>query len=499
MGVALHFPSFLIFIPLLFAVVLILFVKKPNIARIIALCMHAVLIAVSVFLAVSLWNYDGGYFTYQMGSLPGPFGNELRAGMLEGVLAVAFSSIMFLIILGTKKDVEKDIAEHRRTLYFVMLSLISASLMALTFTNDIFTAFVFVEICTIAACTIVAVKENRATLKATIKYLFLSIVASGLFLLAVSILFSITGHLEMSSINTAIRGLVETGEFDFPLIVVLLLFVVGLSIKGALFPFHTWLPDAHGSATSPSSAVLSALVLKGYVIIVLKIIVRMFGIDVIADIGIFPVLFTLGIIGMIAGSVMALFQKNIKRLVAYSSVAQIGYIYMGMGLASEAGFVVSSYHIIVHAATKAMLFVAAGALISTAGTYNLDDMRGVARKNKLAGIGFVVGALSMVGIPLFAGFISKFYFAGAAAQADTSIMILVFAVLGISAFLNGLYYFTAVVKLYSKEKEGQEFGPSKMAVSAKVAMVCFIAANIALGVLFSPIMRALEAGFGVLG
>jgi len=498
MGIAMHFPSALIFIPLLSSVIMTLLVKKPDVARIVTLIVHAILIAISVALAIAVLNYDGGYFIYQMGSLPGPFGNEIRIGALEAILAAVFTSVMFLIILATKKDVDKDISEHRRTLYLLMLTLISASLLALTFTNDIFTAFVFIEVTTIAACTIVAIKENRATLKATVKYLFLSIVGSGLFLMAVSVLFSLTGQLEMSSINGAISYLVESGDYDFPLIVTLLLFVVGLAIKGAVFPFHTWLPDAHGSATTPSSAVLSALVLKGYILIVLKIIFRMYGIDAISEMGVFPVMFTLGIIGMIAGSVMAVFQKNIKRLVAYSSVAQIGYIYMGMGLASDAGFVVSSYHIIVHAATKAMLFVAAGALISTAGTYNLDEMRGVARKNKLAGIGFVVGALSMVGIPLFAGFISKFYFAGAAAQADTGIMILVFAVLGISAFLNGLYYFTAVVKLYSKEKEGQEFGPSKMAMSAKVAMVCFIAANIALGVLFGPIMRALEVGFGVL-
>jgi multicomponent Na+:H+ antiporter subunit D len=488
----------LIFTPLICAVIMTLLVKKPQAARIVTLVMLAVVIIISVFLAVSLWNYDGGYFTYQMGYLPGPFGNEIRAGMLEAILAVVFSSVMFLIILGTKKDVEKDINENRRTLYLVMLSLITAALMALTFTNDIFTAFVFIEVCTISACTIVAVKENKATLKATVKYLFLSMVGSGLFLFAVSILYSITGHLQMSYINATISELIATGQYEFPLIVVLLLFIVGLAIKGALFPFHTWLPEAHGSATSPSSAVLSSLVLKGYAVILLKILFRMYGIEAIYQMNILPVLFTLGVIGMLAGSVMAIFQKNIKRLVAYSSVAQIGYIYMGFGLAHQAGFVAAGYHIIAHSATKAMLFVAAGALIATAGTNNLDDMRGAARKNKLAGIAFVAGSLSMVGVPLFAGFVSKFYLAGAAVQAQSNV-VLVFAVLAVSAFLNSLYYFNALVKLYSKEKDGAEFSPKKLGVSAKVALVCFILANIALGVFFGPLLRALEAGFGVLG
>jgi multicomponent Na+:H+ antiporter subunit D len=232
--------------------------------------------------------------------------------------------------------------------------------------------------------------------------------------------------------------------------------------------------------------------------ILLKILFRMYGIDNIFEMGILPVMFILGVVGMIAGSVMAVFQKNIKRLVAYSSVAQIGYIYMGMGLAHQAGFVASSYHIIAHSVTKAMLFVAAGALIATAKTYNLDDMRGAARKNKLAGAAFVVGALSMAGIPLFAGFVSKFYLAGAAVQAQNN-MVLVFVVLGISAFLNSLYYFNAIVKLYSKEKEGTEFSTDKLGIVAKITFVCFILANIALGVFFGPLLRALEAGFGVLG
>ncbi|MDR2167518.1 MAG: sodium:proton antiporter [Clostridiales bacterium] len=498
MGTALHFPSLLIFTPLLTAVTLILMVKRPDIARIVTLVMHGVLIAISLALAISLWNYDGGYFTYQMGSAPGPFGNEMRAGAFEATLAVVFPSVMFLIILGTKKDITKDLRENRRTLYHVMLSLISASLMALTFTNDIFTAFVFIEVTTIAACTIVAIKENRATLKATIKYLFLSIVGSGLFLLAVSMLYSITGHLEMASIHIVISELIATGQYEFPLIVTLVLFIVGLAVKGALFPFHTWLPDAHGSATTPSSAVLSALVLKGYLMILLKILFRMYGIDNIFDMGILPVLFMLGVTGMIAGSVMALFQKNLKRMVAYSSVAQIGYIYMGMGLAHQAGFVASSYHIIAHAATKALLFVAAGALIAAAGTYNIDEMRGVARKNKLVGAAFVVGALSMAGIPLFAGFVSKFYLAGAAVQAQNN-MLLVFAVLGISAFLNAVYYFNAIVKMYSKENEGAVITTNKLGPAAKIAFVCFILANIALGIFFGPLLRALEAGFGVLG
>jgi multicomponent Na+:H+ antiporter subunit D len=386
-----------------------------------------------------------------------------------------------------------------------MINLLSCSLMSLVFVNDIFTAFVFVEVNTIAACSIVAIKENRATLRATIKYLFLSVVGSGLFLLSTAILFAITGHLVMEPIHEAIGALMASGEYQFPLTMTMLLFIVSMAVKSALFPFHTWLPDAHGSATTASSAILSGLVLKGYVVLLLKLLYRVYGLEVAMELGVLPILFLLGISGMIAGSIMALLQTNIKRLIAYSSVAQIGYIFLGMGLGNIGGFTAASFQVVAHSFTKSMLFIAAGALINAAGSYTIADLTGAARKNKLAGAAFTVGALSMMGIPFFAGFVSKFYLAGAAVQGNTMIWITL-SVLAISAFLNGLYYFPVVARIYSKEAPAEApaprataMGPWASAPSAKATLFCLIAVNIALGIFFAPLLRMLEAGFMGLG
>jgi len=493
MGLAFHFPLLIIFLPMLAAVAMPL-LRKARLARIVTLVVLGAMVCLAAWLTISLWNSPASYFVYQMGYFPAPFGNELRAGMLESMLSVVFAAVMLFSVLGTKHDLEKDIGKNRLYLYYCMINLLSCALMALVFTNDIFTAYVFIEISTIAACSIVVAKESGETLKATVKYLFLSVMGSGLFLLATAILYSITGHLLMSDANTVITTLMATGEYSFPMLMTLLLFIVAIAVKAALFPFHVWLPDAHASATTASSAILSGLVLKGYVVLLIKLLYRVYGFETIEQLGVLPVLFILGITGMMAGSIMACFQSKLKRLIAYSSVGQIGYIFMGMGLSNQGGFTAASFHIIGHSFTKSMLFIAAGALINAGGSYDIAGLTGAARKNKLAGAAFAIGALSMMGIPLFAGFVSKFHLASAAVHGQHNLWIPMLA-LATSAFLSGVYYLPVLIKLYSKEEGQEAVATHSSGMAANMAFVCLILINVALGLFFVPLLNALESGF----
>jgi multicomponent Na+:H+ antiporter subunit D len=498
LGFAFHFPLIIIFLPMLAAVVMPL-LPGSKAPRIVTLAVLVALSLVSMGLTFALWNYEGGSFVYQMGYFPAPWGNELRAGILEAIISVVFAVVMLCSILATKSDIEKDMNVRRRRFYYCMINLLTMALMALVFTNDIFNAYVFIEVCTISACAIVVAKESGDTLKATVKYLFLSVMGSGLFLLATAVLYSITGHLLMDSANGSITALMATGEYSFPLLITLLLFIVSIAVKAALFPFHVWLPDAHASATTASSAILSGLVLKAYVILLIKLLYRVYGIDTIEALGVLPVLFALGITGILAGSIMACFQTKLKRLIAYSSVGQIGYIFMGMGLSNQGGFTAASFHIIGHSFTKSMLFIAAGALIGTAGSYSIANMAGVGRKNLLAGVAFGVGALSMAGIPLFAGFVSKFHLATAASANLPSMWITMLA-LAISAFLSGVYYFPVLFKIYGKDEKADATPRAfiKPPLAASGVFVFLILVNVALGLFFVPILEALEVGFGVL-
>ena len=433
----------------------------------------------------------GGYYIYMMGHFPAPFGNEIRVGILETLMATAFSLVMLLSLMGGLKHIFHDVLPEKQEYYFLMMDLLFTSLLALIYTNDLFTAYVFVEINTLTACAIVMLKHSKETLVATSRYLMMSLLGSGLIMIGISIVYDITGHLLMEDIKQAVSVLHATGQYKLPLEVVICLFAIGIGIKSALYPFHSWLPDAHGTSTSASSAVLSGLVLKAYIILLIKMIYRVFGVEVINASRALDILFVLGVLAMTIGSIKAINSRDLKRMIAYSSVAQIGYIYMGIGLGNLAGMVAACLQILVHAYTKPMLFNTAGAFMDTAnGSRKFKDLKGAARKNLWAGIGFAVGAFSMIGIPLFAGFVVKYNLALAAIPTNRAVIALVALV--ISTVLNAIYYVPALIVLFKKTDKTKNivlFGDKKdtpFIVSNGIFIVC----NFILGI-FSPVFIAL--------
>ena len=388
-------------------------------------------------------------FVYKMGHFPAPWGNEIAAGPLEALLCLAFSLVMGLSLIGGRSAQEQDILEPKQPFYFVMIMLLLAALMALTYTNDIFTAYVFIEISTIAACAIVMARDTAKTIAATIRYLVISLLGSGLFLIGIVLLYCITGHLLMPQLAERIAHIVATGTYTEPLTVVAGLITLGVAIKCALFPFYAWLPNAHGGATTSSSAILSGLVLKGYIVLLVKLYYSVFTIATIRSLRITSVLFAFGVCGMLLGSILAIREEHIKRMLAYSSIAQIGYVFLGLGLGTDAGIYAAFFQILVHAVTKPLLFVCAGRLSAVQGhEKSLYRLRGAARTDKLAGIGFTVGALSMIGIPLFGGFLSKWMLADAALMNPLKLWISLLVLAG-SSVLNAMYYVPATIALWT--------------------------------------------------
>ena len=265
----------------------------------------------------------GESFTYMMGHFPAPWGNEIRAGMLEAFLALFFCIIMLLSIVGGRVHLLEEIAEEKENQYYILLNLLLSSLLALIYTNDLFTAYVFVEINTIAACGLIMIRGTGRTIEAAMRYIIMSALGSGLLLLGICILYDCTGHLLMSNIKESITLLVQNGEYEIPLLVAIGFICVGLAIKSALFPFHSWLPDTYGYSTVTSAAILSSLVSKGYIFLLIKIIYRVIGFDVIHDSKIINILFVFGLAGMIMGSLSAIKEKDIRRMIAYSSVEEV--------------------------------------------------------------------------------------------------------------------------------------------------------------------------------
>ena len=399
-------------------------VLRPKAAKNLCLTWLTLTFAMSLSVLIYTLRLDGS-FVYRMGKWNAPWGNEIRVGPLEALMATAFSGVMLLSLLGGMGHIFSDCEEGKVNLYFTMSSLLISSLVML--------------------------KSSGRTLVATTKYLIMSLLGSGLFLLGIVILYGITGELLMESIAVKVREIFATGEYSLPLTVVIGFFSVGLAVKSALFPFHSWLPDAHGSATASSSAILSGLVLKGYIIVLIKVFYRVFGLRVIMAERVSNFLFIFGILAMIFGSVGALRERDIKRMLAYSSVAQVGYIYVGIGTHSEAGMVAACVQILAHCVTKPMLFCAAGGFMDVSnGKKAMTDIKGAGRRDKIAGAAFTVGALSMVGIPFFAGFVTKLTLTQAAVSSDNIRMVIALAAVAVSTLLNALYYIPVIFNIFSK-------------------------------------------------
>lgn len=495
MGVFIHIPFLTILITILSALIIPIFGEKKR-AFFITLFSFGLVFIMSLTLTFFLLNSDIGYFTYQLGQLSAPFSNELRSGTFESIMASGLSLVMVLSILGGYKNTKKDIKAQKEKYFYLILNLLLASILSLIYTNDIFTAYVFIEINAIAACGIVVAKESGDTIKATIKYFVMSILGSGIFLFSVSTLYSLTGHLSMSFMKDAIAFMPES--YFSPLTSAFVLMSVGIFVKSALFPFHTWLPDAHGSATSSASAILSAVVLKGYIVLYIKIIYRLFGIEVVSSLGVLPILMFLGILGMIFGSALALIQKDLKRMIAYSSVAQIGYIFLGIGMGTTLGMVAAGFHILSHAFTKSMLFLSGGNLLEIGNTKKIADLKGLGRVDRVSGIAFAMGGLSMIGIPSFSGFISKFLFIDGAL--DSPYMIVIVISLGVSALLNGMYYVPVIISLFGRRDRKETLNLDFISREVgKFSLILLGILNIVLGTLYAPILEGIFQGVLNLG
>lgn len=488
-----NIPFFSIFLAMFSGTVSSVLPKKA--ARILNTVVISVIMVASVYLTAILY-VSGTSYTFMMGHFPAPWGNEIRAGALESGMAAVFCLIMLLSMLGGRKKLDEEVEETKHNLYYILVNLLLSSLLAMLYTNDLFTAYVFVEINTIAACGLIMIRQIGRTIEAAVRYMILSLLGSGLFLVGLVLLYDLTGHLLMSNIKESVANLVATGQYQIPLLVTISLLSAGLAIKSALFPFHAWLPDAYGYSTVSSAALLSSLVSKGYIFLLIKIFYRVIGVDIIREGGLTNVLFVFGLAGMIFGSLSAIKENDIRRMIAYSSVAQIGYIFMGFGMGTEEAMVASIFHILMHSATKALLFIAAIGLTDVSGcSRQFIQITGAGYRNKIAGIGFTVGSLSMVGFPCFSGFISKLLFAQAALDTSPSKMLPALIVLGISTILNAIYFMKTVIRIYTPV-ENSEYSSIKIREQKlyTAVIILFIIWNMILGLTSTNITEWIRRG-----
>ena len=429
------------------------------------------------------------------------FGQTIRIGNIECFMACIFGIIGFLIVWASMSMISHDVEQDKIPMFYGLVLALLGTLNAVVFFESLLAIFVSIELSSFAAAGIVIVKNQTENVHAGLKYLSLSILGSSLVLMGMVILYVATGSLAIGGIAAAVQASGFMAGKSAYVLWAFALITGGVAFKAALFPCHIWLPDAHGTAPSPSSAILSSLVLKAYIVFYMKMVFGGVGFDIIASSGmryLLNVVMVIGVIAMICGSVLAIMQTDIKRMIAYSSVAQMGYIFMGIGIGTEFGLFAALFHILAHAVTKSGLFLVAGSIIEQTHNRDLTRMGGLGKLMPVTMALFTIGGLSMIGIPLFVGFNSKWNFATAIVDSKNYWLLVP---LSVSALLNALYYLPVVIRAFfgQEAKEITEpLGAKERPLKDLCPIILLAVGVVIFGVAAGPVSSFLHDGIAIL-
>ncbi|MEZ4586769.1 MAG: monovalent cation/H+ antiporter subunit D family protein [Gemmatimonadales bacterium] len=403
-----HLPVLLVLVPLLAAPVAAL-VRRPRLSWLVALGASWW----AWFAAVTLLDrvLAGGTISYALGGWAAPWGIEYRIGLPNAFVLVIVASIAAVVTPYSLVSVERELERGRIGLFYAVWVLCLAGLLGIAATGDAFNLYVFLEISSLSTYALVALGRDRRALTAAYQYLVIGSVGAAFVLIGIGLMYGLTGTLNIADLAERVRPLASTRTLQVAFAFV----TVGLSLKLALFPLHLWLPNAYTLAPSAVSAFLAGTATKVAVYMLLVFHFMVFGTGFAFDVmRLGAILMPLAILGILATSGIAIYQGNVKRLLAYSSVAQIGYIVLGVSLASVGGLAAGLIHLFNHSLIKGALFMAMGAVMYRVGSVRLEAFTGLGRKMPWTMAAFVLGGLSLIGVPLTVGFVSKWLLVQAA-------------------------------------------------------------------------------------
>lgn len=414
------------------------------------LALGGVAISLAAAIAGLVEVLRNGEMRYDLGGWPPPVGIEYVLDHLSAFIAVVVTAVALVALLATSRLMDREAPTIAGGPFYGLVLLLIAGLTGIVVTGDLFNLFVFLEIASLSAYALVAVGGSKATV-AAFRYLLLGTMGATFYLLGVAFIYFKTGTLNMAD---AAR-LLSTSENSEAFIAAAVFITVGLGLKMALFPLHLWLPDAYTYAPSAVTALIAPIMTKVSVYALIRIYLSVFGPAYMeGPVPINWLLLVLGIAGVVAGSVMAFAQQDLRRMLAYSSVSQLAFIALGIGLANGLALVGALLHIMNHAVMKACLFLATGGIRHWSGVVDVSRMAGFGRRMPLTMAALTVGALSMIGIPPTAGFFSKWYLIRGGVEAGNWIAVAV--ILG-SSLLTAAYFFKVLEQVYlrSPDDSGQ--------------------------------------------
>ncbi|MGY6553706.1 MAG: monovalent cation/H+ antiporter subunit D family protein [Wenzhouxiangella sp.] len=427
---------FIVLIPLISSgVVALLPGRSLPFAVTLLACLSSAVIAAFVLPAAMA----GPPLAYPFGNWPPPFGIEYRVDAANAFVALLVAGMSAITLLWAPKSVAAEIHGRHGTFYALFLLAVSG-LLGITLTGDTFNLFVFLEISSLATYALIAYGKDRRALLAAFRYLIMGTVGATFLLIGIAFLYMMTGTLNMADLAERLPELRDNNAVRAALAFI----IVGMGLKLALLPLHLWLPNAYAYAPNFVTAFLAGTATKVALYVMLRFIYTVFAPDYsFVVLPLTTVLMVLAVAGMFAGSWVAMFQVHMKRMLAYSSVAQVGYMVLGVSLATATGLTAAFLHLFNHALIKTALFMAVGCIMYRTGSAKLQDLRGLGRQMPWSFTAFGLAGLSIIGIPTTAGFISKWYLV--LATVETGAWWLVALILITS--LMAVYYIWRVVEV----------------------------------------------------
>ena len=487
-----HLPVLLVVVPLVAAPIAAL-LNRPRLSWAVAVA--ATLWALYAALELLSQTMAAGAIHYELGGWPAPYGIEYVVDPVNAWVVVIVALIGALVAPYARVSVEREITEDRIPLFYAAFILCLTGLLGIAVTGDVFNVFVFLEISSLSAYALIALGSDRRALTASFQYLIMGSVGATFIVIGIGLMYVMTGTLNMADLADRLPEV--SGTRTIPVAFTFL--TVGITLKLALFPLHLWLPNAYTYAPSAVTAFIASTATKVGVYLLLRFFFTIFGVTFSFDVmQLDRILMPLALIAIVTMSLVAIYQENVKRLLAYSSVAQIGYMVLGISFASVLGLTAGILHLFNHALMKGALFMSMGCVMYRVGSVRLERMNGLGRAMPWTMAAFVVGGLSLIGVPFTVGFISKWYLVQAALEQG---MWPVAGVVLLGSLLALMYVWKVVEVAYFREAD-PELGISEAPLSLLVPTWVLVLGNLYFGINASDSVgvatRAAEALLGAL-
>jgi len=398
-----HLPILQVIVPLM-AAPLCLLLTRSRLVWLFALIVSGSAFVISSLLLEQVMT--SGTIVYELGGWDAPWGIEYRIDQLNALLLLIISSLSTIVLFAADTSISKEIPADKHRLFYILYLLSLAAMLGIVATGDAFNVFVFLEISSLSAYALIALGKDRCALWASFQYLIMGTIGATFILIGIGLMYQMTGTLNMEDLSKRLPEVEQTRTVFTAFAFV----IVGICLKLAMFPLHLWLPNAYAYAPSIVTAFFAATATKVAVYLLIRFTFSVFGLSFSFTHFPLQLLFVvLGLVGIFVASTAAIYQTNVKHLFAFSSIAQIGYMIVGFSVSSVAGLTATLLHLFNHALMKGALFLALGAVMYRIGSTKLSQFQGLGRQMPVTMAAIVIGGLSLIGVPLTVGFVSKWY------------------------------------------------------------------------------------------